>query len=131
MARWSALVKPPDGPISDLELQELLETFRDEVLKRKGRYVTVVDLRGSPGITATQRKRLSGYIRETEAQGVPCCGTALVFDSSVLRGVLTAIFWLKQPAHPVQVFATVEEAIRWAHQAIAGESPGSRRPGSA
>lgn len=124
MGRWpAALVKPPDGMVTDPELDEFLGAFRKEVGRRRAAYVTVVDLRGNSGITPTQRKRLSEYMRETEALGAPCRGSALVFESALLRTLLTAIFWLKQPKYPVQVFATLDDAVRWAHELAAAPAP--------
>ena len=40
-------------------------------------------------------------------------GCGLVFQSTVLRGILTAIFWLKKPEYEVRVFADVTEAVVW------------------
>ena len=38
-------------------------------------------------------------------------GIAFVIDNKLVRGALTAIFWVSRPPVPYRVFATLEEAI--------------------
>lgn len=42
------------------------------------------------------------------------CGTGFVIQSGLVRGILTAVFWLSPPAYPYQVFANCEAARAWA-----------------
>ena len=81
----------------------------------------VIDLRRNAGITPTQRKMLTDDMAAPEHAAVQarCVGVAMVFDSAFLRGILTAIFWVRKPPYPTQVFRTVAEAKTWAKALLA------------
>ena len=65
--------------------------------------------------SAKQRKMFS----EAEARMQPqderfCAGTAIVLSSPVIRGVVTAIYWLTPPVYPYTLCKTAPEAHAWA-----------------
>gem|GEM_PF-865768 len=65
-------------------------------------------------LPARYRARLSEWLSETEGEfkGRWLCA-AFVIKSRMIRGVLSAIFWLNRPYYDVKVFGTEEEAWEW------------------
>jgi len=120
---WPVVVtRPHAGTLLDSELENYLIRFRAEIRARPGQYVSVVDLLESPMLTPTQRKILASGMGSDEASQQRCLGAALIFDSVLLRGVLTAIFWLRKPEHEVRVFGTLGDASEWAKDLVSRHS---------
>lgn len=118
--QWPAAVcVPPEGSVTDTQLEEYLCRHLEEVRARGGAYVTVVDLRLNSGITPRQRRMIADHIRDNDSPSSMCVGSAFVFESRALAAMLTGIFWLKKPSYPTQVFRSLSEAVAWA-QEIAG-----------
>ena len=108
--------------MSDGELQQLLDRFW-EVAKNTGdRYALVLDLSIAPPMPPRQRQLLTDQMRAAEGElAIDCVGTALVFRSPLMRGLLTAIFWLFKPPYPTRAFASADPARAWL-QALLGQS---------
>lgn len=45
-------------------------------------------------------------------------GTAFVIRSPLVRGIITAVFWIAPPSYPYEVFSTVERARDWAQEKL-------------
>lgn len=81
----------------------------------KRRTVTVVDLAQADQATAVQRKMQAAWLAEHEALlREVSLGTAFAVPSALVRGALTAIFWIKPPPHDYTLVATFDEAVDWA-----------------
>lgn len=127
MSGWPVVVtRPHAGVLLDRELDAYLQLFRQEIRGRTGLYVSIVDLRESPVLTPTQRSMLASGMGADEASQKQCLGAALVFSSALLRGVLTAIFWLRKPAHEVRIFGSVIDASLWARELLATHQRGKK-----
>ena len=113
---WPVVVLRPPESVEDAAFIEFLERWEFEVLGRGEPFVMVIVAEGTRGITPTQRKILSK--RDEHAM---LRGTALVFSSGFLRGMLTALFWLRKRPHPIEVFPTLEEARAWAVELISAQ----------
>jgi hypothetical protein len=75
----------------------------------------VVDLSAITNTTAKQRRIFSEHLARFEPHDRAYNrGSALIVPNAFLRGVVTAVFWLKPPTFPNECFATKEEALRWA-----------------
>lgn len=75
----------------------------------------VVDLSNIRSITAKQRKTMSDHLARFEYHDLAYNrGSAIVVPNAFLRGIVTAVFWLKPPRFPNQSFSTRDEALRWA-----------------
>jgi hypothetical protein len=82
----------------------------------------VMDLSRVTGGTARQRalfaeyqERLSAFDRRyTRA-------AALVISNPVVRGLVTAVYWLKPPVYPYRMFARRGEALVWVKHALADD----------
>jgi hypothetical protein len=73
-----------------------------------------MDLTQRTNMTKNQRKILiDGMNKRREFTGKYSAGTAVVFKSAIVRGIMMSIFWLFDPKYPTEIFKTVEEAIDW------------------
>jgi len=84
-------------------------------LARGGSYGLIFDLSTAGTPNAVQRQLLAGHMRKNKeliARSVR--RLAVVAPSSLVRGMLTAIFWIQPPPVPYEVFGTRNEAIAWA-----------------
>jgi hypothetical protein len=89
--------------------------FLEGRLGQGSAYAIVFDLSGSGTPNALQRQLLATHMRTNKGSIERWVrGVAMVAPSPLVRGVLTAIFWLEAPPVPHQVFATAKEAIAWA-----------------
>ncbi|MBX3246854.1 MAG: hypothetical protein KF901_06715 [Myxococcales bacterium] len=81
---------------------------------RRRAYVTLTDARGAGTPSAAQRRRAAEVMAEdAETSRAYNVANALVFDSAILRGMVTAITWLTPPPVPMQSFATPALALAW------------------
>ena len=105
------------GDMSDDELVAWLERYRQALQSARDagrRTATIVDLRHSEAPTAKQRRLQTDWNRETESlvRVVTLC-IAFVVSSRVMRGIMTAIFWVKPPAARYALFESMHDALTW------------------
>lgn len=125
---WPVVVTtPPEGAVTDQELAAFLAKYRTLLQQRAGaKFVSVLDLRRHSGITARQRKMLADWMNdEMDKSPCRCLGSALVFSSSLLRGMMTAILWLRTSSYERRVFATLNDAVAWGTFRTSG-TPGAQ-----
>lgn len=113
--RWPIVEVTPPETVRDDELMSFLDGFDREVRSRQGGYMTVLDLRICKQITPRQRQVMTDHMQSREKDGT-CLGCAMVFESRLLRGILTAMYWVHRPKYPTRVFTKVDEALAWAEQ---------------
>jgi hypothetical protein len=83
------------------------------------RVAWVVNLTGIMEATARQRTVFSEHLKRFEPHDIAYNqGSALVVPNTFVRGIVTAIFWMKPPLFPNECFATIEEARAWANQQL-------------
>jgi hypothetical protein len=83
------------------------------------RVAWVVNLTGIMEATARQRTLFSEHLKRFEPHDVAYNqGSALIVPNAFVRGIVTAIFWMKPPLFPNECFATIEEARAWAGQQL-------------
>ncbi len=79
------------------------------------RNVVVIDASLGTRPTPHQRKLQADWINDhRELLGASCLGIAFVIPSPLVRGALTAIFWVAQMPIPHTVHGTVGQALDWA-----------------
>jgi hypothetical protein len=103
------------GTASDTEFDAYLDAMSKRVLGRRERTVTILDATLSDQTPAGQRKRQAQWLeRHADDLARYSLGTAFVIKSALVRGALTAIFWIQpiQGAHVV--VGTLPEAETWA-----------------
>ena len=85
-----------------------------QITNRGMKFVNVVEAPGPTLPTATQRKLISDwYVRERHAFNEFSIGTAVVANSALQSGAITAILWIMRPQVPVVSFASRTEALGW------------------
>lgn len=81
-------------------------------------FADIRDLRGIPG--AAERKAIADWMRRIEPQmRRHCVGAGNLIRSSVVRGAMTAIYWLFEPPVPQHYPATLDEGLDWCVQRLA------------
>lgn len=108
------------GTASTAEFEEYLRLLRVNLGRRQPTAV-VVDSRKMVTMSAAQRKRQAEWIDSNREDLLRFTrGTAFVINNPLMRGALTAIFWLTRYETPYVVVATLEEAEAWALAQLAG-----------
>jgi len=115
------VVTPPPRPSRDDELLTFMKLWERAVCARQQPYALVLDLRQSARMPPVQRKLLVHTMTEDALDG-HCRCAAVVFSSALVRGMLTAMFWVWRPAYPTRFLPSVEEAMVWCQDSLAGLS---------
>ena len=101
------------GAYSDEELYALLRQV-EGVLARPGKKVGIVDLTLADAGTAKQRRVHAEWIGAHKRElAREFAAAAIVTDSALIRGTVTAVFWIAPLPLPTHVAATVERAQEW------------------
>lgn len=108
------------GSTSDEEFQRYLSRMEELVVARREINAVILDASKADAATAKQRKMQADWMKGHEAAlRRYCVGNAFVITSTVVRGALTAIFWLQPPAAPSSVFGSFAAAEAWALEQLA------------
>lgn len=124
LKRWPAVLVRPPETVSDDDLREYLRCFDHDVIGMGEPYGIVLDLRTTKSITPSQRQILTDSMA-SHSDADMCRGTAMVFESRLLRGILTAIFWVRRPAYPTRVFTSTLDAWAWMEELFPEEEEGA------
>jgi hypothetical protein len=115
------LVFPPRA--TDEQVVALGEARERWALSANYPVAWLVDLASLMEATARQRKLFSEHLQRFEPHDVAYNqGSALIVPNAFVRGIVTAVFWLKRPRFPNECFSTRAEAIAWAEQQLARAS---------
>ena len=71
-------------------------------------------------VPAAQRRRLAELeqrVEDHDREYLVAC--ALVAETPIVRGLATAVFWLKPPVYPYRFFADRDEAMTWLREQLA------------
>jgi len=115
LSRWPVVImRPPAHPMRDDDFQAYLDWMEKHVTTRRILYAVVNDARQAPPPSAHQRQMVAAQMARLDAfTREYCAGFGFVFDSALLRGIMTAIFWIKKPGYPTDVFSDVASAAEW------------------
>ncbi|HMJ13916.1 MAG TPA: hypothetical protein VK524_21005 [Polyangiaceae bacterium] len=84
------------------------------MLARERPAIWIVDLSKIKSAPATQRRMFAEHEARVSASARKVIrGSAFVAPSAWLRGLLTAVYWLKPPVYPHAIVSTVAEARKW------------------
>lgn len=104
---------------TDAELAEFIVCVEALVSAQRSPFAWVVMADAMLSTSATQRKMFADGEARMQAQDKRfCAGTAIVLSSSVIRGVVTAIYWLTPPVYPYTLCSTRGEALAWARKML-------------
>lgn len=101
------------GEYTDTELAQFLSEL-EAVLTLPGRKVGLIDLSKAVVSSATQRQQHGEWIARHEQQlRAQFSAAALVCDNPLIRGGITAVFWIRPLPLPSHVAANVQQAEHW------------------
>lgn len=98
------------GDYTNDELDDFLDEL-DRLLRRPGRKLALIDLLDSNVSPPMQRRRQADWIARNERvlrRDFAAC--AIVLDNPLLRGAVTAIFWISPLPLPTHIAASRQEA---------------------
>lgn len=102
--------------LSDLERSLLVF---DDLLRRRVRYVLVMDVAQMGIIPASLRQRSARWLIENGVDVVHCCiGVVCVATSPLARAALTAMEWLDPRGAKYVIVETLDEALRRARSQL-------------
>ncbi len=115
-------IRFPEQP-DDTALRSFCEVRETWATRARYPVSWVVDLSRLKSVSASQRRVFGEHLERFEPHDIEYNrGSALVVPSAFLRGVVTAVFWLKVPKFPHRAFETVEEARVWARDRVRRDS---------
>jgi hypothetical protein len=117
LEEWPIVRVTPPRVVADDELKNFLSKFDSAVRAKGEEFAIVLDLRQCEKITTAQRRVMTDHMAEQDGKG-GVVGTAMVFESRLLRGILTAMFWVHRPQYPTRVFNSLAEAKAWTDELI-------------
>lgn len=125
-SRWPiVVVTPPTVSLSDASIDEFMRRWLQMTRTNRGHYVCIHDLRQSPPMSAAHRKKMTDSMNGLrDEMASQCVGVAMVFDSALMRAMLTAFMWMFRPPYPTFVCPSLDGALAWADQRL-GEKAGS------
>lgn len=110
----SIVTVTPPPVLTDDVVTSILQGL-EGCLMRGSSYVLIFDLSQSGTPNPLQRATLASHMRKNKPRIERSVrAMAVVAPSPIVRGVLTAIFWLEPPPVKHQVFANESDAKAWA-----------------
>jgi hypothetical protein len=113
------LIEYPQTRVSDADFFQALarveEVMHAAIAERRKTYVVtdITQVREIP--PASQRKYAADFVKRTaHVSKAATLGTANVTPSSLLRGIMTAVYWVSPSPTPTVFMATRSEAYRYA-----------------
>jgi len=121
-SKWPYLVCLASGESSDADMDTYIQVLADKLARRE-RHVLIVDAREGQLLRGTHRKRVAHWNSENAEQLTRYrAGLVLVTPSIMLRGMVTAIYWLHPAPFPYKAVGTMEEGEKWADRQLAAAS---------
>jgi hypothetical protein len=110
------LIEFPVKRVTDADLQAVLgyvESLLNEAVKNKEKVFVITDLTVMREITpASQRQFTAEWIKRTASLNrAASVGGATVTPSAILRGIITAVYWLQPSPSPTFPVATRHDAM--------------------
>jgi len=119
--QWPILVIRPPAEYDNQVHREWLDYVGTVYARRKEPYALVIDARECARPNAVQRREENEFrVKHEEHVKQYCRGTAFVIASSVMAGVITAIFWFKRPDTAHRSFSDIDAAFEWVKQQLEG-----------
>jgi len=89
---------------------------------RSERFVAWSDLRGLKEVPGPlERRRTAEWLRQIEPQmRESCLGSCNLVSSPIIRGVMTALYWIFTPPVPQAFPAREAEALAWCQERLRG-----------
>lgn len=117
-SQWPIVVNRAWGESTDENMQQYFRML-EAMLARRERHVIIVDAREAKSLKSVHRKQLAEWTRAH--QGLLRryrAGLVLVTPSAIVRGMITATYWLSPAPFPYEAVSTMQEAWTWARRQL-------------
>lgn len=131
-SQWPIVIVEMQGQYSDEYFAEYLAEL-SELTRTSVGWALIIDASRADRSPASQRRMQAEWMKEHRPWiRMGLVGTAFVIRSRLVRGGLTAIFWVQPMASPHTVVATRGEALAWCRKELraAGPPGGTVREGA-
>jgi hypothetical protein len=99
-------------PVAEIDTDSFYAELA-RILRKRQLFATLHDIRGMRP-DAARRRRFAQWVKENEAElRQRLAAHAVVVDSGIQRGTITAILWFTSSPCPMKVFDDREQAERW------------------
>jgi hypothetical protein len=108
----------PPTALTDEALEALIANLQG-ILRRRDKHLVLMDcLAVEHSANARQRARLAMFLQEPEARSLSSFKIAdvVLLRSAIVRGAITAIFWVSPPASPIKLCGDGDEALPFIRQ---------------
>jgi hypothetical protein len=113
------------GAASDDDFAAYLSEMERMMYKRTDRLAMILDARRASLAPATQRTMQASWLKTHEAAiRARSVGMSFIFSNAIIRGTMTAVFWLQRPPVPHHVAATELEARAWCTSQLEADGRG-------
>ena len=97
--------------------------FVPEYAAQQGVIAILSEVRGTAPAGAGERRKMVEIVSELDAKAKGLvCASAVVTDSGLMRGVLTAVGWVHSPPYPLRPFASDVDARAWLREHLASRA---------
>jgi hypothetical protein len=112
--RWPLVVLVLADGASKQEYMDVLDAMSRQVESLHMPFVTVTDMRRVHSMPpADTRKQIADWM-QTHAKTTRAVGAVVIVDNPIMRGALTALYWLFTPPTPQAAVKDWREAHAWA-----------------
>jgi hypothetical protein len=120
-SRFPVVVQTMEGGYGIEDLDAMLAQY-EELLRANKRYTIIVRFVHLPSMNAAHRQRLSAWwLPRKELVARMNVLSVIVVENTIVRGMLTALYWLVQPPNPQKIAATFAEAVKLCVEALEQE----------
>lgn len=114
------VIEMPKHPLTDAEVDGMIAALT-AILRRREKHLVLIDgLDIELGINPKQRKSFTDFASNAEMRELSRFKLAdvLLLSSAILRGAMTAVFWIAPPVSPTKPFATIDEALPFVRERL-------------
>lgn len=109
----------PANP-SDEELSSFIEARNRWAKQATYPVAWLVDLSNMTSASAVQRRRFAEHVKSFEPFDIKyTVGVAAIVPNPLMRGLVTAVYWITPPKFPNRVFARMDDGVAWLHEQLA------------
>lgn len=112
-------IEAPNAEGMRAHVSAVTERMRSRLRRGSPLVYAIQDNRGFPPAGAAERKILGEWMeKEFDLIRSSSIGVGFVIDSALVRGALTAVFWLSRLPAPYRVHPSLDEALRVAIEQV-------------
>jgi hypothetical protein len=114
LSRWPIVYVDASRATSDEELLKSIVAYSRAIGEHLEAHVVCLTISNTASLSLSQRRIIGETWKPGPQNATPgCLGTAMVFESKLISGMLSAIFWISQPKYPTKTFTDMASAEIW------------------